>query len=93
MDWSWGIQLLLACGLLFVLVGVLWPKLKPEDSVAPRPEPVPILPTRVLPSPKPHLRYAEQVHRSYKKLFGRWLRQPDTASRANEPEINQRKAA
>jgi hypothetical protein len=93
MDWSWGTQLLLACGLLFVLVGVLWPKLRPEDAARQEVRSVPVLSASVLPLTKPQLRYAEQVRKSYKNLFGRWMTRSTPDSAAKRTEANQRKAA
>jgi hypothetical protein len=92
-DWTWGIQLLLACGLLFVLVGVLWPKLKTEEPARPQSETVRNLPATVLPLNKPQLRYAEQVDRAYRRLFGKWLQESNTGTRTDDAEVERQKAA
>lgn len=93
MNGSWGIQLLLACGLLSLLVGVLWPKLKPEE---PSQREVPLAPSSVtvLQVNPVQSRYREQVRRSYRNLFGRWLHKTTAADlSAPESEDSPRKAA
>jgi hypothetical protein len=94
MDWSWGVQLLFACGLLFVLVGVLWPKLKPEEpgraTISSGQPSTPM----VLPINGSQVRYAERVRGSYRKLFGRWTRPSGPVDLpATEAKVNPQKAA
>ena len=94
MDWPWGIQLLLACGLLFVLVGVLWPKLKSDESMREKGEVAPPLRATVLPMKPSQARYADQVHRAYRRLFNRWLKTPPrTELHTDDDEINRQRAA
>jgi hypothetical protein len=94
MDWSWGVQLLFACGLLFVLVGVLWPKLKAEESgratISSGQPSTPV----VLPINVSQVGYAQRVRGSYRKLFGRWTRPSGPVDLpATEAKVNPQKAA
>ncbi len=95
MDWSWAIQLLIACGLLFILASILWPKLSCEKRQGqPRIPPGPSA-TAIRRPASPNVRgpYAEQVHRSYGVLFHRWLTPATPPSEANESRADQRRAA